>query len=511
MCGLIFADQQYGKRISIKHFEAALNRQKWRGPDAQHVLSLKEGRFLLGHNRLSIIDPKMRSDQPMISSSGRYAILYNGEIYNHNEIRVRLNINFKTTSDTETILEGYEKIGEQIFDLLDGMFALVIVDIQTGRWLAARDPFGIKPLFIGKDTNGTTVIGSEAPVVASLVKTSYCTESIEEWKLIRRPVPGKSFFQGVEEVLPGRLVRSDNSTRKFWELVPSNLPYEQEAFEKLMRDTIAQHEISDVENVSLLSGGLDSAVITALSSVSRAYCVGLQCNNEFDGASETASLLNRELITVAICPEDLRNNWRELTKIRGEPLGLPNEGLIYEVCRKMQPMEKVVLTGEGADELLFGYDGIYRWAVNTPWQGVEKFLRKYGYSTFVQPTERLISYIEELKEKKDHIEFLEDFFYYVHLPGLLRRMDFASMAASKEARVPFVNKRLISYMYRRPSGIKINGTHSKLPLRELASKQGLQGVLSRKKIGFSAQIESGKTRFDEYKEFQSIVLETLKW
>lgn len=511
MCGFIFAEQVYGNRMPKERFESALNRQKWRGPDAQHILSIDNGRFLIGHNRLSIIDPDSRSDQPMISHDGRFAIVFNGEIYNHLEVRHKLGIEFRTKSDTETLLEGYSLIGEDIFKLIDGMFSLVIIDCLSGQWIAARDPLGIKPLFLGHDPSGMTVIGSEASVVASLIDASPCPIAIEEWRLIRRPVPGASFFQGVSEVLPGTVRRNNGSTKVFWELTASDQPYEQEVFESLLRATIHRHELSDVKNVSLLSGGLDSAVITALSSVTRAYCIGLPGNNEFQGAKETAALLGRELVNVTITPDELKNNWRELTVMRGEPLGLPNEGLIYGVCKQMQPMEKVVLTGEGADELLFGYDGIYRWASSTPWQGAQEFLARYGYANPVRLTERLSTYIENLKSSKESIEFVEDFFYLVHLPGLLRRMDFSSMAASKEARVPFVSKNLVDYMYRRPHEIKINKSESKLPLRQLASKLNLHGALARKKIGFSAQIESSKTRFIEYSEFQNIVLESLKW
>ena len=511
MCGFLFVDQAGGSRITSAHFEAALNRQRWRGPDAQNTMLIDDGRFLLGHNRLSIIDPIARSDQPMVSRDGRYIIAYNGEIYNHLAIRRQLGIAFQTTSDTETLLEGYALIGEKIFELLDGMFSLVILDRQTGRWIAARDALGIKPLFIGRGADGATVLGSEAAVVALLVEAKPCPLAIEEWRLIRRPLPGASFFQGVGEILPGTVRRHDNTVASFWTPTPSDQPYEQEIFESLMRETVSQHELSDVQNVALLSGGLDSAVITALSSVSRTYCVGLTGNNEFNGAAETAATLGRELLTVTITPEALRDSWRELARLRGEPLGLPNEGLIYAVSKAMQPMEKVVLTGEGADELLFGYDGIYRWAVSTPWQGVETFLSRYGYSETPRPTDRLLQYIETLREGRHHIEFVEDYFYRVHLPGLLRRMDFASMAASKEARVPFVSKQLINYMYRRPSEIKINSTESKLPLRALAAKLGLTGALNRKKIGFSAQIEKNNSRFVEYAEFQKIVLEALKW
>ena len=108
-------------------------------------------------------------------------------------------------------------------------------------------------------------------------------------------------------------------------------------------------------------------------------------------------------------------------------------------------------------------------------------------------------------------DFVEDFFYQVHLPGLLRRMDFASMAASKEARVPFVDKNLISYMYRRSSDIKINDSESKIPLRLFAKKLGLHGALERKKIGFSAQANKELTRQEDYKKFQQIIMETLGW
>lgn len=511
MCGVLFAERTPESKVSIARFEAALDRQKWRGPDAQHTLSTNNGRFLLGHTRLSIIDPTSRSDQPMISRDERYAIIYNGEIYNHLEVRSMLKGEFRTTSDTETVLEGYAQLGEKIFDIIDGMFALVILNCKTGQWVAARDALGIKPLFIGFGKDGTTVIGSEAPVVASLAEASPCPLAVEEWRLIRRPIPGASFFVGVEEILPGNLRRNDGTTTAFWELKPSNEPYEQALFESLVRETIIQHELSDVQNVALLSGGLDSAVITALSSVARCYCVGLPNNNEFDGAAETATALGRELQTVIITPEMLRESWRELAQLRGEPLGLPNEGLIYTVCKAMQPMEKVVLTGEGADELVFGYDGIYRWALSGPWQGVDAFLKRYGYRAVPKPTERLTHYINSMAVGMRTIDFMEDFFYRVHLPGLLRRMDFASMAASKEARVPFVSKRLISYMYRRPSVVKITSKESKLPLRKMAKRLGLHGALNRKKIGFSAQIQTNNSPINEYATFQDTVLEALGW
>ena len=508
MCGFLF-QVSASTPVNAQLFSQALNSMRWRGPDAQSLVSEQHGKVKIGHCRLSVIDPLARSDQPMLSGCGRYLIAFNGEIYNHLSLRRELNLQCKTSSDTETILEAYVKIGKSVFQKLDGMFALVIYDKHTCKWIAARDAFGIKPLFILKSTENV-ILSSEASAIAIITKAEVSEQSIDEWRLIRRPIPGKTFFEGIDELLPGSIVDSEGYVTNHWHWEASDRVFEQELFEDLLTQSVKAHELSDVENVSLLSGGLDSALISALSSVEKCYTVGLFDNNEFLGASDTAQHLHRDLIKVSLKEDELVEAWQYLSCLRGEPIGLPNEGLIYRVCKAMTPNQKVVLTGEGADELLFGYDGIYRWALgNTPLDP-PGFLRRYGYSSVVA-TERLIDYVNDLMRNKQAIDFVEDFFYQLHLPGLLRRMDFASMAASKEARVPFVGKDLVAYMYRQASQIKINDEHSKIPLRLFARKLGLHGALSRKKIGFSAQLNQAASRYDDYGSFQKIVLESLRW
>jgi asparagine synthase (glutamine-hydrolysing) len=241
------------------------------------------------------------------------------------------------------------------------------------------------------------------------------------------------------------------------------------------------------------------------------YTVGMPTNNEFDEAIESAVNINKSITKVTVNALDLVDTWKSLTRIRGEPLSLPNEGLIYNVCNSMKKSEKVVLTGEGADELLFGYDQIYRWAVNESWVSVEDFLIRYGYSSNFFISDRFFTYLEDLRRNKSLLEFVEDFFYDFHLTGLLRRMDFSSMAASKEARVPFVDTALVNYMYRRDPNIKISETFSKLPLRNLAVKLNLIGTLNRKKIGFSASMNKIESKFNEYSYFQQVVLKELGW
>lgn len=511
MCGILFVHHHTNKVITKDIFFKALDSQKWRGPDSQNSYFSNDMKFLMGHNRLAIIDPSSKANQPMFSKDGRYAIIYNGEIYNHKEIRKNLDIKCATDSDTETILEGYSKIGDEIFNILDGMFALIIVDFKNGTWVAARDPFGIKPLFYATDAHGNFFLGSESSVLAKLIKSKPCFDAIAEWKIIRRPLPGKSFFELVNELLPGHLLKSDSSSEKYWTLIPSKESFSQSKFEEILIESVKMHELSDVKNVSLLSGGLDSAVIAKLSSVKKTYCVGLNGNNEFQGAKETAKNIDKKIDLISLDSGQLKMLWVELSKLKGEPISLPNEGLIYLVCNSMDKSEKVVLTGEGADEILFGYDNIFRWAIGNEWPGADVFLKKYGYSDNTAVTSRLREYIENLKLNKSNIEFVEDFFFQVHLPGLLRRMDFAAMAASKEARVPFVTKKVVEYMYRRSANIKIDENLSKIPLRNFAKKLGLNGALNRRKIGFSAQINNSRSRFDEYADFQHIVLGALNW
>ena len=508
MCGFIFQLDKL-KKVDIEAFNDALNNMSWRGPDAQSVKELNCGKVLLGHCRLSIMDPVERSNQPMVSQNGRYFIVFNGEIYNHLKLRDELNLDCGTLSDTETILKGYEKLGSDVFKLLDGMFAVVIYDSLDNSWVASRDAFGIKPMYISKENN-QIIIGSEPSAIAGMANLKPCNISLEEWRLIRRPLPGKSYFKGVEEVMPGSILTSEGKESFHWKWEAESNMFEQSVFESKLKQSVMSHALSDVDNVTLLSGGLDSAIIAALSSVKKAYTVGLKDNNEFEGAEDSANVTGKKLVKVVLTESDIIESWGYLTRLRGEPLSLPNEALIYNVCKSMLKSEKVVLTGEGADEILFGYDGIFRWATNQKTIETKPFLRRYGYSDTAY-SQRLEKYVDELKKDKTPIEFVEDFFYQVHLPGLLRRMDFSSMAASKEARVPFVNKSLIGYMYRKPWQIKINDVESKIPVRKIAEHLNLKGALNRKKIGFSAQLNKKVSRQDDYKKFQDIVMKELGW
>jgi len=504
MCGFIYVDSN---KLNKNDINLALGKISFRGPDFQKTESY-EGQYFLSHCRLSILDINHRSNQPMISKSKRYSIIFNGEIYNYLELANSLNLELTTTSDTEVIVEGYEKIGSKIFELLDGMFSLVIHDHKESSWIATRDLFGIKPLYIYQKNN-ETIISSETKAISELKNLTISIESINEWEIFRSPLPGKSFFNEVDEVLPGQVVYSNGQKVFHSNLENQEIKFCQDEFEDLLQKSIQKHCLSDVENVSLLSGGLDSTIVSSETNFENYYTVGLLENNEFNDVIETSKFLNKNINICSLEESKLIENWIYLTKLKGEPLAVPNESLIYEVCTRFSPNEKVLLTGEGADELLFGYDRIFRWGINESFD-LSKFLNLYTYSNS-KPTERFLEFIQKFKKNKTNIEFLEDFFIKFHLPVLLRRMDFASMAAGKEARVPFVDKSLFNYLYRSDHKFKINNHYSKIPLRNYAKKRKLDFILDRKKIGFSAKININDNTLYEYNNFRNIVISNLGW
>ena len=505
MCGLFFVKSSTGN-LSQKEMERILSLQSWRGPDCIGSYMAKDNRLYLGHNRLTILDESTAANQPLLSQCGRYRIVFNGEIYNYRALKSKFNLNLNTRSDTEVLLELYAKIGIELLDHIDGMFAFVIVDLLQGSWIAARDHLGIKPLYWA-DNGSVVAFSSETRLLTELVGEIVDDEQLAIWECTRRPLPGSSFFKGIRELMPGHFVSSDKMKPQcYWKVQPSDKPYEQSKFDSLLQDSVTAHLQNDFSTVGLLSGGIDSALIAALApEVKKFYTTGLTAANEFEGARETAGLLNRDLEEVVLSESELHQHWRQLLMNRREPLSVPNEGLIYAVCSNMRNEEKVVLTGEGADELLFGYDRIYRWAASDQDFSPMEFMKRYGYRESSNVPPLLIDYIADMKTDKSSIQFVEDFFIHFHLPGLLRRMDSASMVASKEARVPFVNKSLFEYMYRRPSTVKLE-KQAKLPARKLATRLGLLGVLNRPKVGFKVVTDSGRSVYDVFREFNLTVL-----
>jgi asparagine synthase (glutamine-hydrolysing) len=250
-------------------------------------------------------------------------------------------------------------------------------------------------------------------------------------------------------------------------------------------------------------------VIAAMTSLDPYYTVGLPDANEFSDVREFCALTDKSCIEVTVSEAELREAWHVLATARNEPLSVPNEGLIYLVCKAMPASTKVVLTGEGADELLFGYDRIFSYMSSRTEFDLDAFLERYCYSDD-RLGDRMRAFITSIVADKTPVQFCEDFFLQFHLPGLLRRMDSSMMAASKEGRVPFVDRRLFEMFYRKPLEVRMADGVIKAPLRNMLYKRGLGAVCDREKVGFSAKPPAQST-FTHYSNFQQQILESLSW
>lgn len=505
MSGFIFCSTSTHNTSDLE-VSRALAGIAWRGPDHQNIKKINKN-TILAHCELIVTEKDKNKKQPYCSIDNRYYIVFDGRIYNSEEIKKTFELSTDINTDDQIVLECFIKYGRDIFQHLDGTFALVIYDATLNEWHAVRDCFGSRPLFIFEQEE-KTIISSEASAIANLINGRLCRISLDEWKLIRRPTPGFSYYEDIYEVLPGTIINSKQEKINYWKPKSNANNFEQKVFEQLLFGSIKTQSDAHEQQASLLSGGVDSAVITALSSVKKSYSIGLTNNNEFLESKETASEINANLEFIEINYQELTRLWTELVSTRREPLSLPNEGLIFEGCRKISSKFKIIFSGEGADELLFGYDRIFRWAYTKEKPNILDFLKKYGYSD-ISPSKRLKSYLESMAAGKSNIEFVEDFFYQVHLPGLLRRIDFSSAVAQTEVRTPFVSKTLVEYLYRRPADIKINQKESKIPLRKFAQKIGITSALSRNKVGFSAQATVSQDRVAAYHEFQELILREL--
>ena len=265
MCGILFVDQKQ-KTISKSNFLKVLKSQKWRGPDNTSFEKFNNDRIFLGHNRLSILDTKARSNQPMKSDDGRFLLIFNGEIYNYKEIIKKYKLKLRTTSDSEVVLKGYILKGKNILNDLDGMFSFIIYDRKKSEWFCARDRFGIKPLYIYTDKI-KTVIGSEAGSIAKLLKLKIDNLSIREWKLFRAPTPNYTFFKKLYQ-FPKSCYRTNHShcNIPYYKLKKKSNTINFNKIKKLIDYSVNSHQMGDVSCTSLLSGGIDSTIILKNSS-----------------------------------------------------------------------------------------------------------------------------------------------------------------------------------------------------------------------------------------------------
>ncbi|MGR3303193.1 MAG: asparagine synthase (glutamine-hydrolyzing) [Candidatus Scalindua sp.] len=502
MCGILFTNKL---NISKGHFAKALSLMRHRGPDAgPGIISYKHFKF--GHNRLKILDLEDRSNQPFWSHNKRYVMIYNGEVYNYRELQREYKISHVTTSDTEIILELYALKGPQMLKLLNGMFALIILDTKTDDLFIARDRLGIKPLYYSKTGEELTVASEISPVLDLTDKTKFDEIGLRQYRKLRAFFNGRTAYTEIE-MFPAGHYMLNGRVSQYWHLPDEEKePPCDEELRELIVSSVSYRCISDVPVGSYLSGGIDSTIIASLASKPNTWTVGFADNNEFYWADLAAKHLKSIHSEVLINKEEFVELAKEMIAKRKEPLSVPNEVLLYKMTREVKNENTVILSGEGADELFYGYDRIFIWAANHTWD-IEEFSNLYSYGTNddVEIVEEALS---PFIHQKKAIDIVSAFFQTAHLHGLLRRLDNSTMQCSVEARVPFVDHRLVERMAGVPFNYRMEEGSIKAPLKRIFKSLVPHEIINRAKIGFPVPLDSipfksvsAETAMDNWLEF----------
>ena len=519
MCGFIVSDIT----SSLKPLKTVLNH---RGPDS--VVTYSDGNVSFLHNRLSIIDVNNRSDQPMIDSSNGNIIVFNGEIYNYQELRRRYKLDCITTSDTEVILKLYSVLGKEFIYKLKGIFSFVIYDIKYKTLLAYRDRFGVKPLFYTIE-NGKFSFASEIKAIKSLSCRSFelnhqtIYEYLEYGQLHHNT---QTFFEDIESLEPSHYIEFFLDSGKYKKIryydIKDNAIIglnDAEVLEQgysLLNDSLKLNLVSDVEVAISLSSGADSTLLTKLAQnhkqCFKAFTFGFN-EKEYDevrSVRKNFNLDNIDLFPTFLNKDNMLNTLKESIYYFESPLGGLGTLSSYQMMKEVKRNNiKVVLSGEGSDEIFGGYEYYFpaflsdlgndqvqyeldcyneRHGLNIQIGSIffNKWMSTYRASNVLAPdgTTSDNAHCGTLFEKYriEPLEFSKKFsnnlnntmyqdLFVKKLPKLLHFQDRSSMASSVETRVPFLDHSLVEFMYSLPSNYKIKNGESKFLLKEILRKK----------------------------------------
>jgi asparagine synthase (glutamine-hydrolysing) len=481
----------------------------------------------------------------MSSATGIYTISFNGEIFNYKDLRTKLESRYKfiTRSDTEVILAACEiESLEWLLKNANGMFAFALYNNDTRELVLARDRFGIKPLHFFLKEADTIVFSSEIKGILSsgLVPAEFNEEAIDEYlgyRYIREP---NTFFKHIYQVKPAHYYVIDSELKSikhnvYWRLPELNFEsnYSEEDViqqtQKEVEEAIKRWFIADVKVGAYLSGGVDSSLTSAIlaGSTSKSidtYTIGFQEGgfNEFDYAKRVSEIYNTNHHEYVLEKQDYIDYWKELIWFKEAPLGVPNEIPLAIMSSKLSSDITVVISGEGADELFGGYGRIFR--AGFDFKNIDKGVKPSFYDYFIDKYEYVSRAIRdkylnvscnyrnifdnELREsfsKYRNEENIFRFFHGYHIKGLLNRVDTTTMQTSVEARPPFLDHKLVEFVYQNvPYDLKLKwnddqeglaeNRHSsnysetldvpKYILKKIAEKYLPEDIVYRKKVGF---------------------------
>jgi len=551
-----------------------------RGPDDEGFFI--DGSVGLGHRRLSIVDVAA-GHQPMTNEDGSLRITYNGEIYNHADFRAELEARghvYQTHCDTETILHLYEEHGEGCVEYLRGMFSFAIWDSNTRKLFIARDRLGVKPLYYAQTQDGSLYFASEIKslLASGDIKAEVNYDVLPDYLANHAPSGTQTLFRGINRLLPGHTltwIDGKVSIKCFWDIhfdstgeaKRSDKDYIAE-WKELFETSVRLRLMADVPLGMFLSGGIDSSAIAAVMSGMvqepiKTFSVGFSEReaNELEYARLVARTFGTNHHEIILTPDEFFAALPRLVWHEDEPLAHLASIPLYFVSKLASQHVKVVLTGEGSDELLAGYyryrTTVYNQALGNSFQSLtnepirqviknrieslpagSKAKRKLSrtflclkpdleniyFDNFAvfsrarqarlltnEAKERLGSVdpyqtLKALIEDTDATTLLNRLLYAdtkTYLHELLMKQDQMSMAASIESRVPFLDHKLVEFSARMPERMKLRGWTTKYVLRESMKGVLPDVILKRRKMGFPVPVGTwfrGKYRsvIDEY-------------
>ena len=541
MCGIagfIAADRAADAGV----LNQMLARIAHRGPDGQGTFI--EGAAALGHCRLAIIDLDGGA-QPLYSEDDRLVLVFNGEIYNYRSLTAELTAlghTFVTRTDSEVVLHGWEQWGRELLPRLRGMFAFALWDRRADTLVCARDMFGIKPLYYCRCADGTFLFGSE--IKAFLDHPSF------EKRLNAAQLPlylscqyspgGDTFFAGVQKLLPGHfLTFSDGIVRTTrWvqpAFVPGDAPASPAEIEAVLRGSVEAHKIADVEVAGFLSGGVDSGLLTALAMPQRSYTISY-AEPKYDESFPAQALARNLGIRNRVRRISPGEFWDAVPAVQyhmDEPLADAAAVALYFLNREAAKDVKVVLSGEGADELFGGYN-IYRDPFTARWydrlppwlraglgaaasllppaRGVNFLARRgmrleeryFGPTALFNEREKrrlladyagdddpmfLTEAIWDATEGLDPVTRMQQVDLNLWLAGdILLKADKMSMAHSLELRVPYLDREVWALAAALPAAAKADARTTKIALRRAAARTLPAASAARKKLGFPVPV-----------------------
>ena len=564
ICGIVIGPRS-SRTATRDRVERMCDSIRHRGPDGSGIF-LDPG-VALGHRRLSIVDVA-HGAQPMASRDGRFHLVYNGEVYNHPALMPQLKsegVQYQTHCDTETVLHVYERVGKDVPLQLRGMFAIAIWDRTERELFLARDRFGVKPVYYAHLDDGTLIFGSEikAILASGEIRPQLNSAALPDLLANYAPSGDATLYEGIRRLPAGHtLTWKDGAITiaQYWDLTFAEGSLDDrsdaslvEEYQQRFQEAVRMRLMADVPLGMFLSGGIDSAAITAVMSQMvdepiKTFSVAFAEReaNELSYARIVATRFHTDHHEVVVSPNDFFGALPKLVWHEDEPIAHPSSIALYFVSRLAAERVKVVLTGEGSDETLAGYNR-YRVAVLNSTFGAHyqrlvpgalraavkgaidalptsAALRRRLERTFLYlPTDLDTIYFDNfavfgrayqsavlapaMREQLRGIDpyathheklartgatsLLNRLLYAdtkTYLHELLMKQDQMSMAASIESRVPFLDHPLVEFAAALPLRMKLRGVTTKYILREAMKSSLPPEILTRKKMGFPVPV-----------------------